>query len=101
MVANLCENRETPKGLDCAGRCYLKKQLQAAAEEEATKIPQSLKEKAEPWTTSPQIVFEFTPATLLPCVAQNLCNSLYLLCPTSDYPSDIFHPPSVCYFFVA
>ncbi len=94
IVANLCENRETPKGLDCAGRCYLKKQLTEAAEEEAAKIPQNIKEKIECWSVQMPTTFLFETSQLFASPKKTICNSFYLLNLPDAAFADIFHPPS-------
>ena len=93
-MANLCENRETPQGLDCAGRCYLKKQLTEAAEEEATKIPQNIKEKVECWTAQTSTIFLFESTQLFANPTEKVSNSFYLLNLPDSAFADIFHPPS-------
>ncbi len=92
ITAKLCENLNKPE-LDCAGTCYLKKQLKAIEEQEK-QLPQNLKEK--------EIVlycdnffpsFQFTAFIEVVFVEKNY-NNFYLTMKSISYHSDIFHPPS-------
>ncbi|HEY1007327.1 MAG TPA: hypothetical protein VGD92_09100 [Sphingobacteriaceae bacterium] len=53
IVEKLCENRAKPQ-LGCLGKCFLKKQLKQAAEQEKRDATSSLKKADEPAVTPVQ-----------------------------------------------
>ncbi len=92
IAAKLCENLNKPE-LDCAGSCYLKKQLKKLEEQEK-QLPQNLKEK--------EIVLycdNFFPSFQFPTFievifVEKTYNNFYLTMKPISYHSDVFHPPS-------
>lgn len=90
IAKNLCENRNTPQ-LTCKGKCYVKKEL-AKAEKQSNSIPAIKIQVPDIFISGEILVFlddiEPDPLNKVP-------NSGYLNFYTSEYISQIFHPPLV------
>ena len=92
IAAKLCENLNKPE-LDCAGTCYLKKQLKKIEEQEK-QLPQNLKDKEIVWYCNNFFpTFQFSTFIETMFVEKNY-NSFYLTMKPASFHSDIFHPPS-------
>lgn len=92
ITAKLCENRNKPE-LDCAGTCYLKKQLKAVEEQEK-QLPQNLKEK-EIVLYCDNFFTSFKSSTVIEVIfVEKNYNSFYLTMKPISYHSDVFHPPN-------
>lgn len=92
IAKTLCVKKEIKKNT-CLGKCYLKKQLDKASEQEQKQAPTGTKEKAEVVYCHNQTPFDFLTQTVF-YEKQNL--STY---PTDFYISsfliDIFQPPKL------
>ncbi len=92
ITAKLCENLNKPE-LDCAGSCYLKKQLKKVEEQEK-QLPQNLKEKEIVWYCDNLFPsFQF-PTFIETVFVEKNYNSFYLTMKPASYHSDVFHPPN-------
>lgn len=93
IVKNLCENRSKPQK-KCCGKCYLKKQLKNATDNEngSSKTPTVKIEKSEVVCLLPKVL-TLTPAIVFksPSV-YNPVSKAFIVMPFS---SSVFHPPSI------
>jgi hypothetical protein len=92
IAKTLCVKKEI-KNNTCQGKCYLKKQLDKANEEEQKQAPNNIKEKVEVLYCSIQKPFDFLKQTVF-YEKQSLGNynsGFYI----SSFISDIFRPPKL------
>lgn len=90
IAAKLCENLNKPE-LDCAGTCYLKKQLNDLQKEEQ-KLPDTIKKTEITWFYSPVFSLQIPYYQVVNQKIEN--NYFYKNRIAQGYSYAIFHPPS-------